>query len=222
MTPPFALSLRLCQGPIDEIIACSAVLFDMDNTLLDSSICVQKTWRMWAARHGLDAEAVLHLSHGRQNHETMRLVDPQLDNPVEHAFMVQAEETCVEGIVAVPGAAELLRQLPPERWAVVTSAWRKLAELRLHCADLPTPRVFLTSDEIPRSKPHPDGYLAAAAQLGVEPAACVVIEDAHAGIEAARAAGMRVIAITTTFPREQLGCQWCIDDFRSLSVNGLL
>lgn len=212
------IELTLSDGPRLRVLRCEAMLFDMDGTLVDSTLCVERTWREWAARHALDAEALLQVAHGRQNHETIRLVAPHLDTPEEIARLVRAEEACQDGIVAVPGARELMDLVPSGRWAVVTSAWRRLAEIRLQCGGLPVPAVMVTADEIPRSKPHPDGYLAAAARLGVDPAACVVIEDAHAGIEAARAAGMTVIGITTTFPREDLACEWCIDDFRDLAI----
>jgi mannitol-1-/sugar-/sorbitol-6-phosphatase len=204
-------------------IRCGAVLFDMDGTLVDSSSCVELTWRMWAAKHGVDIDALLSISHGRQNHETIRLIAPHLETPEEIAFLVQTEEDCHEGIVEVGGARALLEAMDSKGaaapWAVVTSAWRTLAEKRLRLAGLPIPDVLITSDDISRSKPHPEGYLLAAERVGVAPADCLVIEDAHAGIEAARAAGMTVIGITTTFPRTQLGCEWCIADLRELALS---
>jgi sugar-phosphatase len=212
------IELQVADGTRRHRLRCQAVLFDMDGTLVDSKACVEQVWQAWAARHGLEVEGFMRIAHGRTNEEVMRLVAPHLDTPEEHAFLVQAEEGCREGITAVAGARELLALLPPDRWAVVTSAWRRLAEIRMQCAGLPLPAVLVTADQVPRSKPHPDGYLAAAGRLGVEPSACVVIEDAPAGIEAGRAAGAAVIGITTTFPREQLGCEWCIGDLRSLEV----
>jgi sugar-phosphatase len=200
-------------------IQCGAMLFDMDGTLVDSSSCVESTWRMWAGKHGVDIDALLRISHGRQNHETIRLIAPHLETPEEIAFLVQTEEDCHEGISEVRGARALLDSMATTvRWAVVTSAWRTLAEKRLSLAGLPIPGVLITSDDITRSKPHPEGYLLAASRLGVAPADCLVIEDAHAGIDAARAAGMHVIGITTTFAREQLECEWCIRDLRELTV----
>jgi sugar-phosphatase len=205
---------------------CRAILFDMDGTLVDSSSCVENTWRMWAEKHGVDIEALLAISHGRQNHETIRLIAPHLETPEEIAFLVQTEEDCHEGIAEIRGARALLDSMnaisstgSAAPWAVVTSAWRTLAETRLRLAGLPLPGVLITSDDISHSKPHPEGYLLAAARLGVAPADCLVIEDAHAGIEAARAAGMTVVGITTTFPRPQLGCEWCIADFRDVTLS---
>lgn len=212
------IQLRVHDGQVSRVLPCAAILFDMDGTLVDSTACVDSTWRAWAARHAIDAEAIMALAHGRQNGEILRLVAPHLDTPQEQARMERDEEACRDGIVAVPGAAEILAALPPRRWAVVTSAWRRLAEIRMGCAGLPLPDVLVTSDGIARSKPAPDGYLTAAAALGVEPGACVVIEDAPAGIEAGYAAGMTVIAVTTTFPRERLRVELAIADLRALRV----
>src|SRR5918998_5534197 len=89
-------------------IRCGAVLFDMDGTLVDSSSCVESTWRMWAGKHGVDIDALLSISHGRQNHETIRLIAPHLETPEEIAFLVQTDEDCHEGIVEVRGARALI------------------------------------------------------------------------------------------------------------------
>lgn len=212
------IDLRVQDGRGTHAHPCDAILFDMDGTLVDSTACVESTWHAWATRNGIDPAAVLAVSHGRQNSEVLRLVAPHLDTPDEHARMEADEEACREGIVAVPGAAEILAALTPGTWAVVTSAWRRLAEIRMGCAGLPLPEVLITSDLVTRSKPSPDGYLAAAAALGVEPARCVVIEDAPAGIEAGQAAGMTVVGVTTTFPRDRLDCELVIPDLRALTI----
>jgi mannitol-1-/sugar-/sorbitol-6-phosphatase len=215
------LELTVEDGADRRVLTCEALLFDMDGTLVDSSLCVERTWRLWAEKHRLDLDALLAISHGRQNYETIRLIAPHLETPEEIAFLVRTEEACRDGIAAVPGARALLDSLAPGSWAVVTSAWRTLAELRLQGAGLPVPRVLVTADDVTRSKPHPDGYLAAASQLRVAPSACVVVEDAPAGVEAAHAAGMPVIGITTTFARTHLACELCIDDFRGVSVRAV-
>lgn len=212
------IKLALNDGQRRHSITCEAILFDMDGTLVDSTICVESTWRAWAMRHDLDIEKLLQVAHGRQNQETIRLVAPHLETAEEIAFLVRAEEECQDGIVAVPGAREFLEMLPVERWAVVTSAWKKLAKIRLACAGLPSPATLITADEVKRSKPHPDGYLAAAARLGIEPAQCLVFEDAPAGVEAGIAAGMNVVGIETTFSHRDLRCEWCIDNFRAISL----
>ena len=212
------IELAVTNGASNRSVRCKAILFDMDGTLVDSTACVEQVWREWAIRRGVDVDAVMAVAHGRQNPDVLRLVAPHLEVEVEASALVEEEERCREGIVAVAGAAQLLSALPTDRWAIVTSAWQRLAEIRLACARLPLPRVLVTADDISRSKPHPDGYLEAAARLGVDPADCLVIEDAHAGIEAGRAAGMTVLGIATTFTRDQLGCDFCIDDLRAIQV----
>lgn len=212
------IELMIFDGDCPHPFRCEAILFDMDGTLVDSTLCVEQTWRHWAHRHSLDLDRLLGIAHGRQNQDVIRLIAPHLETETELSFLAAAEENCRDGIVAVPGAYGLLKRLPASRWAVVTSAWQKLAQIRLSCAGLPIPKVLITADEIEQSKPDPTGYLAGAARLGVPPPSCLVVEDTPAGIEAARAAGMMVVGITTTFHREQLGCETCIDDFRSMAV----
>lgn len=183
---------------------CKAILFDLDGVLVDSSECVEQTWRAWSARHGLNADNVISVAHGRRTLETVRAIAPHLDVLAEVAALEAKEATTTEGIYEIEGARELIAKLPLDRWAVVTSGTRAIAELRLNLVRIPVPRVMICADEIAHGKPHPEGYLTAAAQLGRRPRECIVIEDTPPGIEAAHAGGMRVIAIETTYPREQL------------------
>jgi mannitol-1-/sugar-/sorbitol-6-phosphatase len=199
-------------------MTCLAVLFDMDGTLVDSRACVEKTWRAWCARHGLDENRLLEISPGRQQQATIVMAAPHLDPDTEAGWLRRAEENCRDGIAPVPGARRLLAALAPGQWAVVTSAWRRLAEIRLAAAGLAQPRVLVTADEVTASKPSPDGYLLAAARLGVRPADCLVIEDTPVGIAAGRAAGMRTIGVTTTFDRDQLAADHHIGDYRAVEA----
>ena len=94
----------------------------------------------------------------------------------------------------VPGVRRFLTSLPAGAWAVVTSCAPDLARLRLSAVGLPIPEVVVTSDDVSNGKPAPDGYRLGAQRLGVDPAACVVFEDAPPGIAAGLAAGARVVA----------------------------
>lgn len=177
---------------------CAAVLFDLDGVLVDSRRCIEAIWRVWAAGKRLDPEPFIRIAHGRRTSETIRTVAPDLDVAAEVAALDRLEEIETAGIHPVAGAERLVRSIPATRWAIVTSGSRRVASLRLGVVGLPVPDVFITSDAVRQGKPAPDGYLAAAARLGLEPADCVAVEDSPPGIAAARAAGMRVIALLTT------------------------
>jgi sugar-phosphatase len=181
-----------------------ALLFDLDGVLADSTASVERHWRAWAARHGLDGDALLAVVHGRRAVDTIREVTPWLDADRELAALVAAEAGDTRGVTAAPGAAALLARLPAGGWAVVTSGVRSVALARLRACGLPEPPLLVAADEIARGKPDPEGYLAAAARLGRAPAECVVLEDAPAGVAAARAAGMRCVGLATTHAAEAL------------------
>jgi sugar-phosphatase len=195
----------------------AAMLFDLDGTLVDSSRCVERTWRTWSARHGLDADHVLAVSPGLRSEDTIRLVAPHLDVEAEAFSLRGAEERCTYGLAPVPGALDLVSALPMGQWAVVTSAWRRLAGIRLVATSLPVPSVLISADDVERGKPDPQGYRAAAAALGVAPQDCVVVEDAPSGAAAGRAAGMRVIGLRTTV-RSGLAADRTVPDLTWLRV----
>jgi sugar-phosphatase len=199
-------------------LLCNALLFDMDGVLVDSRAIVERTWRRWAARHGLDADSLLHVAHGRRTHETLSHVVPHLATPEEVAWLDAAELADQDGLVAVPGAARLLATLGRVPWAVVTSAGPQLARRRLIGAGLPPP-VLVSSTEVTRGKPAPDGYLLAAEQLRVSPTQAIVFEDAPAGIAAGLAAGTVVIGVTTTHSAVQLeGAAFTVADLTAIAI----
>lgn len=191
-------------GPLAALegLAFEAVLFDLDGTLIDSTDAVLAAWAQWARAHGLASPpAVAHGVPARQMLATIVTADE-----IEPAFrMLEALEVAqLDGIVVLPGAAEALRALPPDRMAVVTSGTPPLVRARLGATGLPSPPLVITADDVPVGKPHPDPYLLAAQRLGVDPAACLVVEDAPAGLTAARAAGCRSLAVTTSHPANEL------------------
>jgi len=186
------------------IFSAKAILFDMDGVLMDSTPSVERVWRTWAAKHQLDPEHVAGQAHGRRSIETIRAVAPEMDAEKENAVVERMEIDDKEGVRALPGAAELLAHLPPERLAIVTSATRPLAVARLGYAGIPVPPHMITADDVVHGKPAPEPFLKGAALLGFHPADCLVFEDSPAGIASARSAGMKVIALQTTYPVEQL------------------
>jgi len=185
-------------------LPCDAVLFDLDGVLIDSTGCVARHWTEWAEQHGLDVAAVMRIAHGLRPVDIMRLLAPHLDIEREVEKFTAAEIADTEGIVAMDGAAELLAALPQDVWTVVTSGCIGLATARLSRAGLPVPATLVAADDVQRGKPAPDPYLLGAARLGVPVERCVAVEDAPAGIEAARAAGMRVIGVAATHSPEAL------------------
>ena len=185
-------------------IRCDALIFDLDGVLVDSTPCIERQMRRWAAEHGLDATAVLSLAHGRRTAETIRQVAPHLDAEAEAAAIESAEAADTEGVLEMRGARALLLALPPTTWAIATSNSRRMAIMRLQHTGLPIPRVLISVEAVQQGKPHPEAYLAAAEQLGVDPRHCVVVEDAPAGISAGRAAGMVVLALLSTHVAHQL------------------
>jgi mannitol-1-/sugar-/sorbitol-6-phosphatase len=198
---------------------CDAVLLDMDGTLVDSTDCVIRQWRRWAERHGLPLERILSVSHGCLTLDAMRIVAPHLANTEQAEAFDQAEVEDVDGIKAVNGASAFLGDLRDNQWAIVTSASRELARVRLLAAGLPIPKVLISSDDIRAGKPDPEGYLKAAELLRAAPKQCLVVEDSVAGVQAARRAGMFVLGITTTFPAEQLNADTCIADFLAVRID---
>ena len=183
---------------------CRAILFDLDGVLVDSTRYIEQQWRSWALSKGLSPEPFLRVCHGRRAFETLRLAAPELDAEAEIAAFKPDDVSEMADLAAVEGAAHLLRLLPPGSWAVATSGGRAAATARLHRAGLPEPTVLICAEDVVRGKPDPDVYLTAATRLKVIPSDCIVVEDAPAGIEAARAAGMRVLALTTTHPASML------------------
>lgn len=175
----------------------SAFLFDMDGTLTNSVAAAERVWSQWAEGKGLNVADFLPTIHGVRCIDTLRRLNlPGVDPEREADLLAQAEIDDVEGVVSIEGAARFLAALPAERWAVVTSAPRLLAERRILAAGLPLPQIMVSAEDVEQGKPAPDCFLLAARKLGVKPAECLVFEDAPAGIAAAEAAGAKVMVIT--------------------------
>ncbi|MFJ3755565.1 HAD family hydrolase [Streptomyces sp. NPDC090080] len=180
------------------VLTARALLLDMDGTLVNSDAVVERIWRRWSERHGLDGDEVMKVVHGRQGHASMAMLLP--DRPVQqnladNARMLAEETADMDGVVEVPGAAAFLASLDGLPHALVTSADVALSTARMAAAGLPLPAVRITAESVGASKPDPEGFLKGAAELGVAPEDCVVFEDSGAGISAGRAAGMRVVGV---------------------------
>jgi len=202
-------------------IRCKALLFDLDGVLVDSTPALARVWRGWAVEHGFDPEKVVQLAHGRPSRITIRDLLPNADVEAEDREVERREIEDLDGVVLLPGAGELLKSLPADRWTIATSCTRKLAEVRLKAAGLPVPKTMVTSSEVKIGKPDPEPYLKAAAKLGFAASECIVVEDAAAGVRAGKAAGARVIAFLTTMIRsglEEAGADWIVRDCSGIAA----
>lgn len=185
-------------------MVCRAVLFDMDGVLVDSTPAVTRVWSKWASDHGFDPEHVSQIAQGRPSITTIRELLPDSNHEAENRIVERMEIEDLEGVVACPGAAELLQSLPPEHWVLVTSSTRSLAMVRLRAGGHALPKFMITGSDITRGKPDPEPFQKAAAMLGVPAKDCLVIEDSPAGIRAGKAAGCSVLALRTTMPESFL------------------
>lgn len=193
----------------------------MDGVLIDSTPAVERVWRQWAIERGFPPEEVVRKSRGRPSITTLRDYLPNADHAAENEGIVRREMADLDGIVPLPGAADLLRSLPRDRWAIVTSSTRPLADLRLRVAGLPRPACVLTADDIRCGKPAPEPYEEASARLGFAAQDCVVVEDVPAGVVSGKAAGARVAGLLTTTDEAALreaGADWVVENCAAISL----
>jgi sugar-phosphatase len=181
-----------------------AVLFDLDGTLVDSTVLVRRSWLRWAGEYGVRPERLL----GWHGVPARQIIETVLDEPRRAAALARIEAMEVEdaagGIPVLPGAVEALAALPAGRAAIVTSCTVPLADARIAAARIAAPQVVVTASDVPVGKPDPAPYLLAARRLGVDPARCLVVEDAPAGLESGRAAGAATLAVVTTHAPDEL------------------
>ncbi|MFJ3671765.1 HAD-IA family hydrolase [Streptomyces sp. NPDC090106] len=200
-------------------IRAQALLFDNDGTLVSSLDSVDRCWLRWAEEYGI-VEAFEQVElHGRPAAEIVADLLPAhlVPEAVARIETLEVEDVPHDGVRILPGTKDFLASLPADRWAVVTSATRRLAEARLDAVGI-LPKTLVAADDITRGKPDPEPYLLAARQLGVDPADCVVFEDAPAGLAAGRAAGMTTVALATTHEAHELDADLVVKDLSALSA----
>ncbi|MGQ4422543.1 HAD family hydrolase [Streptomyces violaceoruber] len=197
-----------------------ALLFDNDGTLVSSLESVRRCWTRWAVEYGITAEQFGQVElHGRPAAEIAADLLPtaRVAEAVARIEQLEVEDVPGGGVRLLPGTRDFLDALPADRWAVVTSATRRLAEARLDAVGI-LPKTLVAADDITRGKPDPEPYLLGARALGVDPADCVVFEDAPAGLQAGRAAGMRTVALATTHRADELDADLVVTDLSALSA----
>jgi len=204
-------------------VQCSALLFDLDGVLINSTPAVARVWRQWAIERGLNPEEVVSRAHGRPSLTTIREYLPNADHEKENREVERREIEDLEGVMPLPGALALLASLPQDRWTIVTSCTRPLAEVRIKAAGLPLPRRMITSNDITRGKPDPEPFLKGAALLGFDAMDCIVFEDVPAGVRAGKSANARVAAFTSTVQAPALresGADWVMKNCSDVRLCG--
>lgn len=192
---------------------------------------MERHWKVWCLAHNVNFDDLISTSHGRPSFEVMKQWAPaHLQEEYQtRAYLGALEESVLDdtdGMILIPGAVELLKSLPRTHWAVVTSAGLAMAEMRFKQTGMEIPPILVTAEHVTRGKPHPEGYLSAAEQQGVDIKDCVVFEDAPAGIRAGVAAGAKaVIGMNTgTCPLSHLidaGAHPIIKSFEELNIKVL-
>lgn len=200
-------------------VSVRGILFDMDGVLISSIGSVERSWTKWAEEHGVDPEAAIKMAHGRRAIETVRALRPDLNDVEELRRLEEMEVADNEGVASLEGVQQILQMLPVNRWAVVTSATKRLALSRMRFGGIPEPKFVVTADQVIKGKPDPEPYLAGAKLLGLRPEECLVIEDAASGAKAGHAAGCKVLATLFSHSLESLSAaDWVVRSLKYVQV----
>jgi len=198
------------------------LLFDMDGVLVSSIGAVERCWLRWCEIYGIADPEAFEVPHGKRAVDIVRMLKPAFNEAqvAEGLRVIEDLEIAdTEGLRVLPGVKALLEALPPERWAIVTSATRRLLLGRLAAAGLPVPERLISGDMVERGKPDPEPYRRGAALLGLAPGDCVVVEDAPSGVGAGIAAGCRVLAVLGTHSADQLfEATWIAESIDTMQV----
>jgi mannitol-1-/sugar-/sorbitol-6-phosphatase len=204
-------------GPVR--VSAKGILFDMDGVLISSIDAAVRNWRIWAKRYGVPNPEEFVIPHGVRSIDLVKMLRPDIDPQVGQRAIEDMEVEDVADLQVLPGVKALLKSLPPERWAIVTSATRRLLLARLKAAGLPVPERIITGEMVERGKPDPEPYRRGAELLGFRPEECVVVEDAPSGVEAGKAAGCRVLAVLGTHSAAELvRAEWVVGSLEELVV----
>jgi sugar-phosphatase len=203
-------------------IAAKALLLDLDGTLVDSATAVEEAWHWAADRLGVPFSQIAPYVHGIPSDQALELAIPGIDDLTKSRLADEILTRQVESsvpVVPMPGALRLLDRLPAGSWAVVTSGSVRLAESSIRKAGLPEPPILITADDVQAGKPHPEPFMRAMGVLDVSSEECIVIEDSPHGISSGLAAGIRVLAVGTTFPPHLLDeANWLIANLEKITV----
>jgi mannitol-1-/sugar-/sorbitol-6-phosphatase len=200
-------------------VKAKGILFDMDGVLVSSIGSVVRCWREWAEHYEIPNAEIFMVPHGMRAIEIVKSLRPDIDPEEGLRYIEDLEMDDVADLVVLPGVKALLESLPAERWAIVTSATRRLLLGRLKAAGLPIPERIISADMVERGKPDPEPYRRGAELLGLRPEDCLVVEDAPSGVGAGLAAGSRVLGVVGTHTAEELkGAQWIVGSLEGVKV----
>jgi sugar-phosphatase len=203
-------------------VSAKGLLFDMDGVLVSSIGAVNRCWRVWCKQHNIPNADTFEIPHGTRALDIIRTLKPEWDETRVAQGLRAIEDLEIDdtaGLKVLPGVKALLSALPPDRWAIVTSATGRLLVSRLEAAGLPVPKRLISADVVERGKPDPEPYRRGAELLGLSPADCIVVEDAPSGVDAGIAAGARVLGVLGTHTREELSqATWVVPSLTDLSV----
>ncbi|KAJ2362536.1 hypothetical protein IW150_006981 [Coemansia sp. RSA 2607] len=203
-------------------VKATAILFDMDGTLVNTIASVENYWRNMAAKYNIDANTLLHNVHGHPTYDVLCKWFPASMHSHEAAEKAETDLMHdTNGVFAVPGAPELLTRLDTRKWTIVTGATRALALTRMKQVNLPVPQTLVAARDVKNGKPHPECYQLGAEKLGVAPEETVVFEDSINGTKAGFAAGATVIGVLTSTTDAELknaGAKYTINNFLDMQV----
>jgi mannitol-1-/sugar-/sorbitol-6-phosphatase len=195
------------------------LLFDMDGVLISSIGSVVRCWRQWARIYDIPGADTYDVPHGMRAIEIVKTLRPDIAPEEGLRVIEDLEMEDMDDLKVLPGVKKLLEGLPPERWAIVTSATKRLLLGRLAMAGLPVPTRLISGDMVERGKPDPEPYRRGAALLGLESQECVVVEDAPSGVGAGLAAGCRVLGTLGTHSAEELKeATWITESLEGVKV----
>jgi sugar-phosphatase len=200
-------------------VSAKGILFDMDGVLISSIGAAVRCWKRWAKRYGVPNAEEFEIPHGVRSIDLVKMLRPDIDPQEGLRAIEDMEVEDVADLQVLPGVKALLESLPPERWAIVTSATRRLLLARLKAAGLPVPERIISAEMVERGKPDPEPYRRGAELLGFRPEACVVVEDAPSGVGAGKAAGCRVLGVLGTHSAAELHeADWVVGSLEGLAV----
>ena len=205
-------------------VDAAGLLFDNDGVIVSSIASVNRCWRRWAAHYGVPVAADFEIEHGTRAVDVMKKLVPGIDVSEGLKLIEDMELEDVADLQVLPGVKALLESLPPDKWAIVSSATYRLLVGRLKVAKLPVPERIISGDRVVNGKPHPEPYLRGAELIHARPEDCIVIEDAPSGVGAGKAAGCRVLGVLGTHTEQELraaGAEWVVASLEHVTAEAV-